>query len=220
MGSQEFGLDEPVVARIAAESGPVTESEAARLRQEHAAVTGELAAVLAAVFIAGMGALFGLYGPTGIAAAAVGGILGSSLESVLGSVGVTRRLGHMALNLGNTLVGALAANPAMEIDELRDMLERCGDLATDPGETTDLAPGDVTLRLRMEAMVDSVLAASGLAGADLGAVADLFGLTGTDVVDGIDLVAALDDVIDDAGAGGQRGQPREDRQETSHCSPS
>ena len=36
--------------------------------------------------------------------------------------------------LFDSFVGALAANPAMEIDELRDMLERCGDLATDPGD--------------------------------------------------------------------------------------
>lgn len=35
--------------------------------------------------------------------------------------------------LFDSFVSALAANPQMEIDELRDMLERCGDLATDPG---------------------------------------------------------------------------------------
>ncbi len=29
---------------------------------------------------------------------------------------------------------SLAANPAMSLDELRDMLEKCGDLATDPGQ--------------------------------------------------------------------------------------
>ncbi len=36
--------------------------------------------------------------------------------------------------LFDSFVSALAANPEMEIDELRDMLERCGDLATDPGD--------------------------------------------------------------------------------------
>lgn len=36
-------------------------------------------------------------------------------------------------NLFDSFVAALTANPAMGIDELRDMLERCGDVATDPG---------------------------------------------------------------------------------------
>lgn len=36
--------------------------------------------------------------------------------------------------LFDSFVSALAANPEMEVDELRDMLERCGDLATDPGD--------------------------------------------------------------------------------------
>lgn len=35
--------------------------------------------------------------------------------------------------LYDSFLAALAANPEMELDELRDMLERCGDLATDPG---------------------------------------------------------------------------------------
>ncbi len=36
-------------------------------------------------------------------------------------------------DLFDSFLAALAANPQMELDELRDMLERCGDLATDPG---------------------------------------------------------------------------------------
>lgn len=35
--------------------------------------------------------------------------------------------------LFDSFLAALAANPEMELDELRDMLEQCGDLATDPG---------------------------------------------------------------------------------------
>ena len=35
--------------------------------------------------------------------------------------------------LFDSFVAALGANPQMGIDELRDMLEKCGDLATDPG---------------------------------------------------------------------------------------
>lgn len=35
--------------------------------------------------------------------------------------------------LFDSFVAALGANPAMSIEELRDMLERCGDVATDPG---------------------------------------------------------------------------------------
>ncbi len=36
-------------------------------------------------------------------------------------------------NLFDGFVAALSANPQMGIDELRDMLEKCGDLAADPG---------------------------------------------------------------------------------------
>ena len=36
-------------------------------------------------------------------------------------------------NLFDSFVAALTANPQMGIDELRDMLEKCGDLAADPG---------------------------------------------------------------------------------------
>lgn len=36
-------------------------------------------------------------------------------------------------DLFDSFLAALAANPEMEIDELRDLLERCGDLASDPG---------------------------------------------------------------------------------------
>ncbi len=36
-------------------------------------------------------------------------------------------------NLFDSFVASLTANPAMGIEELRDMLERCGDVATDPG---------------------------------------------------------------------------------------
>ena len=35
--------------------------------------------------------------------------------------------------LFDSFVGALAANAAMGVDELRDMPEQCGDLASDPG---------------------------------------------------------------------------------------
>lgn len=35
--------------------------------------------------------------------------------------------------LFDSFVGALAKNPEMPVGEMRDMLERCGDLATDPG---------------------------------------------------------------------------------------
>lgn len=35
--------------------------------------------------------------------------------------------------LFDSFVAALGANPQMGLDELRDMLEKCGDLATDPG---------------------------------------------------------------------------------------
>ena len=36
-------------------------------------------------------------------------------------------------NLFDEFVAALASNPEMEVDELRDMLERCGDIAREPG---------------------------------------------------------------------------------------
>jgi epsilon-lactone hydrolase len=36
--------------------------------------------------------------------------------------------------LFDSFVSELAANPAMSLDELRDMLERCGDVAADPGD--------------------------------------------------------------------------------------
>lgn len=70
---------------------------------------GTLASLAAAALIGGLGWLFGAYAAGGALAAWAGGVVGSSLESVLGSVGLTRRLGHMALNLGNTLVGAASA---------------------------------------------------------------------------------------------------------------
>ena len=35
--------------------------------------------------------------------------------------------------LFDSFVAALAANPAMELDELRAMLDRCGDVAREPG---------------------------------------------------------------------------------------
>lgn len=37
-------------------------------------------------------------------------------------------------NLFDSFVAALTANPAMGIEELRDLLEQCGNLASDPGE--------------------------------------------------------------------------------------
>ena len=36
-------------------------------------------------------------------------------------------------HLFDSFVAALSANPQMGVDELRDLLEKCGDLATDPG---------------------------------------------------------------------------------------
>ena len=36
-------------------------------------------------------------------------------------------------NLFDSFVQAMADNPNMELDELRDLLEKCGDLAADPG---------------------------------------------------------------------------------------
>jgi acetyl esterase/lipase len=37
-------------------------------------------------------------------------------------------------HLFDSFVAAMAANPAMGLDELRDLLEQCGNLATDPGQ--------------------------------------------------------------------------------------
>jgi len=78
-------------------------------------IEGTLASVAAAAAVAGVGLALGGYGVGGAIAAAAGGLAGSLLESVLGSVGVTRRMGHMALNLGNTLTGAVLALVFLEV---------------------------------------------------------------------------------------------------------
>jgi uncharacterized protein (TIGR00297 family) len=70
---------------------------------------GTLAAVASAAFIGLAGAALAFYPWTGGLAAAIGGVVGSVLESVVGSFSWSRRLGHMALNFSNTVVGALAA---------------------------------------------------------------------------------------------------------------
>lgn len=70
---------------------------------------GTLASLAAASAIALLGLVLGLYGVRGTVAVAIGGVAGSLLESVAGSGGLTRRVGHMALNVGNTAVGAAVA---------------------------------------------------------------------------------------------------------------
>lgn len=72
-------------------------------------VEGTLAGVAAAAAIAVLGLVLGLYGSSGVLAVATGGAAGSILESIVASGGATRRVGHMALNVGNTAVGASLA---------------------------------------------------------------------------------------------------------------
>lgn len=70
-------------------------------------VEGTLAAFAAAAALGLLGMMVGLVSPSGGVAAALGGFAGSSLESVVGSFPWSRALGHMVLNVTNTVVGAL-----------------------------------------------------------------------------------------------------------------
>lgn len=88
---------------------PVTFRPVAPGTQGAVSLEGTVAGVVAAALIALLGLPLGLYGGAGATSALLGGICGSMIESVVGSLGVTRRVGHMALNLGNTAVGATIA---------------------------------------------------------------------------------------------------------------
>ena len=70
---------------------------------------GTFASWVAAAVIGAVATLTGLVDLGGGVSVAVGGAVGSGVESVAGSLGATRRLGHMALNVSNTVVGGLAA---------------------------------------------------------------------------------------------------------------
>lgn len=73
---------------------------------------GTLGGLAGAAVVGGLGAALGLYGGAGAAAVAVAGLLGSLVESVVGTVAERRGwMGNDLLNAFNTAVGAAAVVP-------------------------------------------------------------------------------------------------------------
>lgn len=73
-------------------------------------VEGTLAGLAAGVFLGAIGAAVGIYGPMGIVFVAIGALVGTTFESIMGAVGNKgKNFNNELLNFLNTLVGGATA---------------------------------------------------------------------------------------------------------------